>query len=316
MSLKTALLDLPFGGGKGGVNVDPKTLSKTELERLARGYVREIYKYIGPDKDVPAPDVYTTPEIMSWMADEYSNLVMKPTPAVVTGKPLEDGGSQGRDIATAQGGVYVLEEACKRLGIKSGATVAVQGFGNAGATVARLLAEHGYKIVAISDSSGGIHSPDGLDIPSAIKYKAESTSISSLPGSAAISNAKLLELDVDILIPSALSGQIVEENAGKIKAKIILELANGPTTTTADRILFANKQTVVPDILANAGGVTVSYFEWRQNLDHEHWSLDDVLAKLKSKMQQSFDEVYQKSQKLQTDLRTAAYVVALSRIVR
>ena len=314
MTIKTAVTGLPFGGGKGGVAIDPKRLSKKELEELSREYVRAFYKNLGPDTDIPAPDVYTTPEIMGWMLDEYQKLTGKKAPAFITGKPLELGGSKVRDIATALGGVYVLEEAVKKIGLKE-KKVAIQGFGNAGGTMARLLAKRGYPIVAVSDSKGGIYDGKGLDIDEVIKVKEMKGTVMGYAKAKKISNEELLESNCSILIPSALSGVITKENAGKIKAKIVLELANGPTTPEADEILSTRKVLVLPDILANAGGVTVSYFEWVQNKKNESWSEQEVKKKLQEKMISAFEQIWKEFSDGKKSFRTAAYVLALKKIV-
>ncbi len=314
MTIKTAVTDLPFGGGKGGVTVNPKQLSKKELEELSRAYVRAFYKYLGPDTDVPAPDVYTTPEIMGWMLDEYQKLTGKKAPAFITGKPLELGGSKVRDIATALGGVYVLEEAVKKVGLKE-KKVAIQGFGNAGMNMAKLLAERGYIIVAVSDSKGGIYDQKGLDIDELIKVKETKGAVSEYAKGVKISNQELLECNTSILVPSALSGVITEKNAKNIKAKIVLELANGPTTPEADEILSTRKVLVLPDILANAGGVTVSYFEWVQNKKNQSWSEQDVKKKLQEKMISAFQQIWKEFSDDKKSFRTAAYVLALKKIV-
>ncbi len=319
MSIKTAVVDLPLGGGKGGVIVDPKKLSKKELENLSRGYIRAIYKDLGPKKDVPAPDVYTTPEIMAWMADEYSQIVGHLEFGVVTGKPIDFGGSLGRNIATALGGFFVLEKAIKQLEMNlNDCKIAIQGFGNAGMNFAKLILDSGYKskIVAVSDSSGGVYNSNGLDIDKIIQIKKTSGKVQNYKNAKKISNKEILELDVDILVPAALANQITEKNAKNIQAKIILELANGPTAPEADKILLENKQLVIPDILANAGGVTVSYFEMLQNEKNKRWHSEKVSSKLKKIMQKAFNEVYDRSQELKTDMRTAAYVIALERIVK
>ncbi|HLD39588.1 MAG TPA: Glu/Leu/Phe/Val dehydrogenase [Candidatus Nanoarchaeia archaeon] len=314
MTIKTAVTDLPFGGGKGGVTVDPKKLSKKELEELSRAYVRAFYKYLGPDTDIPAPDVYTTAEIMAWMLDEFEKVTGKKAPAFITGKPLELGGSKVRDIATALGGVYVLEEAVKKVGLKD-KTVAIQGFGNAGMNMAKLLAEEGYVIVAVSDSKGGIYDSAGLEIEEVMKSKESKGSVVEYKKARKISNEELLECECSILIPSALSGVITEKNAGKVKAKIVLELANGPTTPEADQILWNKKVLVLPDILANAGGVTVSYFEWVQNKKNQSWSEQEVKKKLQEKMISAFTQIWKEFSDEKKSFRTAAYVLALKKIV-
>ena len=315
MTWKCAVVNIPFGGGKGGVIVDPRKLSDNEIEKLSRGYIRAIKSIIGPHKDIPAPDVYTNSQIMAWMMDEYSKLEGKKVYAMITGKPLDLGGSQGRDSATARGGVYVMEEMRKKLGWDTRNTsVAIQGYGNAGHFAAKLLNGLGYKIVAVSDSRGGIYNPDGLNSEDVFKHKSETNSVRNFPGSKNIDNSELLELDVDVLVPAALENQITHENAEKIKAKVILELANGPTTPEADEILFKNGVVVIPDILANAGGVVVSYFEWVQNLDSNYWSEKDVFEKLKKKMVSAFGNIFELKEKHGIDMRKAAYVSAIARV--
>ncbi len=313
MSLKTATADLPLGGGKGGVTVNPKELSEHELEELSRAYVRAFYPYLGSDKDIPAPDVYTTPQIMGWMLNEYEKITGKKDPGMITGKPFELGGSLVRNIATALGGVYVLEEAIKRLNL-TGKKVVVQGFGNAGMTAAKLLAERGFIIVAVSDSKGGIYSASGLNLAEVIKIKQETKSVTNHTAEK-ISNEQLLALDCDILIPSALENQITVENAANIKAKIILELANGPTSTEADEILHQNNVLVIPDILANAGGVTVSCFEWQQNLANEKWDEVNIKQKLKEKLVTAFNQIWEKYAGNEHDFRTNTYLLAIKKIL-
>ncbi len=312
MTLKTTVADLPLGGGKGGVQVDPKKLTLEELEELSRAYVRAFYKYLGTDKDIPAPDVYTTPQIMGWMLDEYETLVGHTEPGFITGKPLEQGGSLVRDIATALGGVYVLEEAVKKLALK-GNTVAIQGFGNAGMNAAILLSERGFRIVAVSDSQGGIYNSQGLDIAAVVRAKEKTGTVITGSGEK-ISNEELLALDCSILIPSALSNVITAANASRVQAKIVLELANGPTTIEADKILHQRKILVIPDILANAGGVTVSYFEWVQNKAGEHWREPEVKQKLKHRMIAAFSQLWEEYIHGNDDFRTAAYVYALKKL--
>jgi glutamate dehydrogenase/leucine dehydrogenase len=314
MTWKNITAGLPLGGGKGGIIVNPKELSSGELERLSRGYIRAMAKFIGPKVDIPAPDVYTTPQIMAWMMDEYSTMQGYYEPAMITGKPIETGGSLGRGEATAQGGVYTVEEAIKVLGLKS-PTVAIQGFGNAGMTMANLLHKDGYSIVAVSDSRGGIYNESGLDVPALIKHKNSTKSVVGFAGTKEISNEKLLELDVTILVPSALENQITEKNAANIKAKLICELANGPTTAEADDILFKNGTFVIPDILANSGGVTVSYFEWVQNRMGYYWSEEEVKVKLKKKMVEAFNIVHKSSTSHKVDMRTGAYISAIQKMV-
>lgn len=316
MTWKCAVVDIPYGGGKGGVICNPKELSTEELERLARGYIRAIGRFIGPEKDVPAPDVYTTPQIMAWMMDEYSKIVGYNAPGVLTGKPIPLGGSLGRGDATARGAVYTVLEAAKVIGLDlKGATVAVQGYGNAGYFAAKLMEElAGSKIVAVTDSRGGAYSADGIDPEAAFQYKKETGSVSGFTGAKAISNAEILELDVDVLIPAAIENVITEKNAGNIKAKIIAEAANGPTTPEADEILYKAGKYIIPDFLCNAGGVTVSYFEWVQNIGGYYWTLEDVHARLQEKMIRAFHDVHEMAQKNNVDNRTAAYMVSVQRV--
>ncbi len=329
MMIKCAAVNIPMGGGKGGVIVNPKELSEGELERLSRGYIRGIWRNIGSDKDVPAPDVYTTPQIMGWMRDEYEKLVGHEDPGVITGKPLEQGGSEARSYSTAQGGVYVTRELAKKMGLKpEETTVAIQGFGNAGSYMAKILHKLGYKVIAVSDSKGGVHTKDSIDPDKAEDIKNSGgmlgcyclgtvCSLEEMPKEGDcrfVSNEDLLELDVDILIPAALENQITKENAHKIKAKAIVELANGPTTPEADEILKEKGIVVVPDVLANAGGVTVSYFEWDQNVKGEHWTEEDVLQRLEKIMVDSFDEIWETKEKYNIDMRTAAFVKAIERV--
>lgn len=314
MALKCAVVDIPFGGGKGGVTVNVKELSKGELERLTRGYARLVFNIVGPGIDVPAPDVNTTPEIMEWFADEYGKILGKFTPAVITGKPVEKGGSIGRDKATSQGGFFVLEEAVKEYGIDKNGTVVIQGFGNVGSHMARIAFEGGYKVIAVSDAEGGIYDPEGLDVKNLFEKSKGGVINREEISAKTISNKDLLELECDVLIPAAIENQITEENAGSIKAKMILELANGPTTPPADKILQEKNIPVVPDILANAGGVTVSYFEWDQNMKQEKWTLAQVDEKLSKIMKESFVEVLKRAKQYNVDLRTGADVLAVERI--
>ena len=316
MTWKCAVVDIPYGGGKGGVICNPKELSTEELERLARGYIRAIGRFIGPEKDIPAPDVYTTPQIMAWMMDEYSKIVGYNTPGVLTGKPIPLGGSLGRGDATARGAVYTILEASKVIGLDlKGATVAVQGYGNAGYFAAKLMEElAGSKVVAVTDSRGGAYAADGIDPEAAFQYKKETGSVSGFTGAKAITNAEILELDVDVLIPAAIENVITEKNAGNIKAKIIAEAANGPTTPEADEILYKAGKYIIPDFLCNAGGVTVSYFEWVQNIGGYYWTLEDVHARLQEKMIRAFHDVHEMAQKNNVDNRTAAYMVSVQRV--
>jgi glutamate dehydrogenase (NADP+) len=325
MTFKCAVVGLPYGGGKGGVTVNPKKLSRMELERLSRGFIAQIADFIGPETDVPAPDVYTNSMIMGWMMDEYSKITRQRTPAVITGKPVPLGGSLGRDDATGRGAYYCIKELEQKRGWKPDEiTVAVQGFGNAGQHVARLLHADGYKIVAVSDSKGGIYKEAGFDVPSLIHTKNESRVLKAVycEGSVCeaidadnISNEELLELDVDLLLPSALENQITEKNAKDIKAKVIVEVANGPITSEADEILKNQDGIlIVPDILANAGGVTVSYFEWVQNKSGYYWDLETVHERLLEIMSREFNNVYDIMINKEIDMRTAAYVLGLNRI--
>ena len=326
MTFKCAAAGIPYGGSKGGVVVDPKSLSHLELERLSRGYIRSVVDFIGPDRDIPAPDVYTNARIMGWMVDEYSTIQRRHCPAVITGKPLELGGSLGRGEATGRGAYYCVKELEALRGwTPSQIRVAVQGFGNAGQHVAALLHEDGYKVVAVSDSKGAIYSSDGLDIPSVRKVKNESRvlnaaycqgSICELVAADRITNAELLELDVDLLIPAALENQITRENAARVRAPTIVEVANGPVTSEADAILQEKGLTLVPDILANSGGVTVSYFEWVQNKAGYYWTLDEVRRRLQQIISREFQATYALALERKTDLRTATYARALERITR
>jgi len=315
MTWKCAVVGIPYGGGKGGVIVDPKKLSRRELEGLTRRFATEIEVLIGPERDIPAPDVNTNAQTMAWIMDTYSMHVGYTVPGVVTGKPISLGGSEGRNEATARGAVFCIEEACKHLKMPlKGARVAVQGFGNAGSIAARLISDLGAVVVAVSDSSGGISAPAGLDVSRVIAWKAEHGTVVGFPGSQDVSNAQLLELDCDILIPAALENQISAANAGRIKAKIVAEAANGPTTPDADEILHANGVFLIPDILCNAGGVTVSYFEWVQDLNRDHWSEDVVNDKLREIMVRSFDETLAMSEKETVHMRMAAYLLAVDRV--
>lgn len=313
MMWKCTVVDVPFGGAKGGVICDPKKMSQGELEKLSRGYILMLHKLIGPQNDVPAPDVYTNPQVMGWMMDEYSRIKGENIFGMITGKPLSIGGSQVRDIATALGGVFVLEEAINKLGIKN-PTIAVQGFGNAGSEVAKLLHKKGFKIAAVSDSKSGIYSQNGLDVNAVIAHKQKTGSLHGFSGAEEITNEKLLELNVDILVPAALAHAITEKNANNVKAKIVLELANGPTTTEADEILFRKGTIVIPDILANSGGVCVSYFEWVQNNAGFYWSSEEVTEKLKAKMTTAFNGAYNASQKSKVNMRDGAYIYAIGKM--
>ena len=314
MAIKCAVANIPYGGGKGGVEVDPKQLSKSELERLSRSFIRSIADAIGPDKDIPAPDVNTTPEIMDWMEDEYSKITGDTSGAVITGKSVANGGHEGREDATARGGFFVFQEAAKAFGIPANATAAIQGFGNAGWFMAKFLHEAGYKVVAVSDSKGGIYDEKGLDVDSVKQFKDSGKSVEDYGKGSKVSNQALLELPVDVLVPAALENQITEQNAPRIKAKVILELANGPTTPQAEEILSKRGITVIPDVLANAGGVTGSYFEWKQNKERAKWSLEKYRGELEKTMRTEFNEVLRFSKEHECIMRTAAYALALQRI--
>ncbi len=324
MMFKCALLNLPFGGAKGGVCVNPKELSNTELERLSRGYISAIADFIGINKDIPAPDVYTNETVMGWMVDEYSKIKREICLGVVTGKPIIMGGSQGRDTATATGAFHVINTILSKFEQKpSETTIAIQGFGNAGAEIAQLLFNAGYSVVAVSDSQGGIYSEQGLDIPSVREYKNNhkaikgvycKKSVCNIVDHQVISNEDLLTLDVDVLIPAALEKQITEENADHVKAKFIFEVANGPITSSADLILEDKQIYVVPDILVNAGGVTVSYLEWVQNRSGFYWTLEDVEKHLEHSMKTATEETWQVAQKYQVSMRTGAYIHSLNRL--
>lgn len=308
MTIKTAVVGIPLGGGKGGVTFNPKNYSMGELERVMRGWTRAMGGVIGPQIDVPAPDVNTTPQHMAWLADEFGHL------AVTTGKPVDQGGSEGRGTATAMGGVYVLESVLAAKQITDLKTVAVEGFGNAGSIFANLAHARGYKVVAVSDSRGAIYNPEGLDIPALEAHKKATGAVQGFAGGQDISGDALFEVEVDIFVPAALDGSITKERATKLNAKIVLELANGPITADADQVLNERGVIVIPDILANAGGVTVSYFEWEQNLKNEHWSAEEVDAKLKEIMTASALAVVAQSEESSVELRTAAYVIAVKRL--
>ncbi|MFP3130662.1 MAG: Glu/Leu/Phe/Val dehydrogenase [Nitrososphaeria archaeon] len=316
MTWKTAVLDLPLGGAKGGIICDPKTLSPGEVERLTRRYAYAISGIIGPYEDVPAPDVYTGPQHMAWIMDTYSVLKGHLEPGVITGKPIEIGGSLGRNDSTSRGVAIVVAEAAKNLNINvKGATVAIQGFGNVGSNAAIIMAkEYGMKIVAVSDSKGGIYNKNGLNVDKVLAEKEKSGTVTTYKDAEKITNDEVLTLDVDVLVPAALEQVITKDNAGKIKAKIIGEGANGPTTPEADEILYQKGTVVIPDILANSGGVTVSYFEWVQDLERLQWSLEQVNKMLEQKMVKAFNDVYEASKKYKTDMRTAALTVAVSRV--
>jgi glutamate dehydrogenase (NAD(P)+) len=315
MTWKCAVVGIPYGGGKGGVIVDPKKLSQKELEGLTRRFTTEISVLIGPERDIPAPDVNTNAQTMAWIMDTYSMHVGYTVPGVVTGKPIALGGSEGRNEATARGAVYCIVQAAAHLGMDlTRSTVSVQGFGNAGSIAARLIRDEGSTVVAVSDSTGGIHNPAGLDVDRVIAWKKEHGTVQGFPGSSDVTNAEVLEVECDILIPAALENQITTRNAANIKAKVLAEAANGPTTPEADVILYDRGVFLIPDILCNAGGVTVSYFEWVQDLNRDQWSEVTVNAKLKEIMDRSFGETLRMAQREEVNMRTAAYLLAVQRV--
>ena len=315
MTWKCAIVNIPFGGAKGGIVCDPHRLSKNELERLTRRYAYEISPIIGPDKDIPAPDVYTDSQTMAWIMDTYSMTHGASSPGVVTGKPTFLGGSFGRNEATARGCLFVIRSACETLGIElKGATVAIQGFGNAGSIAAELLSQNAAVIIAVGDTHGNILNPSGLDIPALLEYKAKTGSVSGFPNSEPITGEALLGLPCDILVPAALENQITLENVDLIKARIIAEAANGPTTPDSDEVLHHRGVMVIPDVLANAGGVTVSYFEWVQDLQELFWDEDDVNRRLERVMVKSFNDVLAMAKKHDVDMRTGAYILAIDRV--
>ena len=322
MTWKCSVVGIPYGGGKGGIIVDVRELSKGELERLSRGYVQALRDFIGPKKDIPAPDVNTDPQIMAWMMDEFSRMYGYNVPGVVTGKPIEVGGTRGRKFSTSQGGVYVFEKIVEKLELDpKKLKIAIQGFGNVGYFAADILCALGYNVVAVSDSKGGIILEDGkekaLNVKEVLKYKEATGSVVGYPGTRKITNEELLELDVDVLMPSALENVITEKNADRIKAKLIVEMANGPITPEADKILEKKGVTVVPDILANAGGVIVSYFEWVQNLQNYYWSENENIGRLKEIIENAFDEVWGKKCCTENcSLRLAAYALAVERVAK
>ncbi len=315
MTWKCAVVGLPYGGAKGGVACNPKTMSQGELERLTRRYVSLIFEYLGPHRDVPAPDVYTNAQTMAWIMDTYSQLKGYSVPESVTGKPVEIGGSEGRACATAQGVALCAREAAKNLKLKlKNATVAVQGYGSVGYNAASILQDMGCKIVAVSDTAGGIYCPDGLNPASVYVHKSKSGSVVNYKNCTNITNEELLHAKCDILVPAAIENQIHKDNVDEIKAKIVVEGANGPTTPEADKALFERGVRLVPDILANSGGVTVSYFEWVQNLTREHWTLDEVNRKLEDKMVKAFHDVYKLSRQEKSNMRTAALMLGVGRV--
>ncbi len=317
MTLKCAVAGIPYGGGKGGVVVDPAKLSLPELERLSRGYIKAIARYIGPEIDIPAPDVNTTPQIMAWMVDEYEKIIGKKCPGVITGKPVELGGSLGRSYSTSLGGAFILREyfAQKKKDLK-GATVAIQGFGNVGGNLATILHQWGAKVVAVSGSKGGIYDSKGLDVVKVNEHNEKTGAVTKFPGAKEVSNEDLLELGVDVLVPAALENQITTKNASKIKAPVILEMANGPVSPDADELLNKQKIDVIPDILANAGGVVVSYFEWVQNCSNHYWKEDRVNAELEEVMTTAFKSVWTTALEQKTHLRQAAYILAVNKVLK
>ncbi len=315
MTWKCAVVGIPYGGGKGGVIVDPKKLSMKELEALTRRFTTEIEVLIGPERDIPAPDVNTNAQVMAWMMDTYSMHQGYTVPGVVTGKPISLGGSEGRNEATGRGTVFCIVEAARNLNIDlRRSRVAIQGFGNAGSIAARLIAEEGATVVAVSDSTGGIHNPKGLDVARVVQWKKEHGTVQGFPGSADVTNAAVLEVDCDILIPAALENQITSRNVGNVKARLVAEAANGPTTPEADIELFRRGVSMIPDILCNAGGVTVSYFEWVQDLNRDHWSEAVVNEKLRGIMVRAFGETLTLAERDKCDMRTAAYLLAVQRV--
>ena len=319
MTFKCAVMNLPYGGGKGAIQVDPRQLSKAELERLSRAYIQAFARVIGPDRDIPAPDVYTNSMIMGWMADEYSQIVGQSSPAVITGKPIALGGSLGRNDATARGGFYLVRHLAQDLGLSATLRVAVQGFGNAGQFMATLMAGDGHKIVAVSDSAGAVYCADGLDLELLLAAKADGKSVVSTigqKGHQAMTPAELVAADCDVLVPSAMENMIHKDNAASIRAKVVVELANGPVTAEADDILAAKQVVVLPDILANAGGVTVSYFEWVQNRQGYYWTLEEIHQRLQTIMEREGRAIWNQARERGVTLRTAAYVHALMRLAQ
>jgi len=315
MTFKTAVVNLPYGGGKGGIIVNPKELSRNELERLSRGYIRAISNIVGPQLDIPAPDVNTNAQIMGWMMDEYNQLVGYNNPGVITGKPVTMFGSLGRNEATGRGVVFTIVEAARKFNIDlSKATAAVQGFGNAGTVTAKLLSELGVTVIAVSDSKSAVYNPQGLDVDGIIQFKKETGAVSGFPGTREITNEELLTISCDILVPAAMENQITREIAENIKARIVAEAANGPTTPGGNEVLNKRGIFVIPDILCNAGGVTVSYFEWVQNLMHYYWTEEEVNQRLETKMVASFEDVFRMHREYEVDMRSAAYMVAVKRL--
>ena len=315
MTWKCAIADIPFGGAKGGVCVDTKKMSKHELERITRRYVSLIFEYLGPHRDIPAPDMYTDAQTMAWIMDTYSQLTGYSIPESVTGKPVEIGGSWGRTEATGRGVIHCVKQAAQNNGLKlKNATVAIQGFGNVGYHAAAAAQEEGCKIIAVSDSTGGIYCQDGLNPPDVLAHKEKTLSVQNYKGCRNITNEELLELPCDVLIPAAMENQITRQNADKIKAKMVAEAANGPTTPDADKILYEKEICLIPDILANSGGVTVSYFEWVQNLTREQWPLEKVNRRLEAKMTKAFNDVVAIVEKEESDMRTGALMLGVGRV--
>lgn len=312
MTIKTAVVDIPLGGGKGGVIVDTKSMSQGEIERLTRAFARSLADVIGQDKDIPAPDVYTNGQIMRWIVEEYQSATGKKEMGVVTGKPLDFGGSKGRETATGYGGYYILENAAGTIGLGDNWTVAIQGTGNVGTFMAKKLFENGHKVVALADSKSIIHNTNGIDVNAALEHKKNTGSLSGFAKD--ISLDDFFALEVDVMVPAALENQITAKNADSIKAKVIVELANGPTTPEADAILDQKNIPVIPDVLANSGGVLVSYFEWLQNKEDKYWTEEDVDAKLREKMKIAWQKTWDAAQKYQTNLRTGAFISALEKI--
>ncbi len=317
MTFKCAVVGLPYGGGKGAIKCNPKEMSPAELERLSRGFIRQIAQIVGPEKDIPAPDVYTNPQIMAWMVDEFSVIRQYNSFGLMTGKPLIIGGSKGRNTATARGCAFTVREAAAKLGLDlAQSTTVIQGFGNAGSFAGVFMQEMGSKIIAVSDSRGAAYNPAGMDVQALIKFKAETGSVKGFPGSADLSTDELLNLECDILIPAALENQITSRNAAGVRAKIIGEAANGPTTPEADEILYQKGVLVLPDILASAGGVTVSYFEWVQNLQNFYWTAEEVDQRLERMMVDAFENVYTMAKRKQVKMRDAAYLVAIDKVAQ
>ena len=315
MTWKTAIINIPFGGAKGGVNCDIKKLSQNELEKISKSYMSKIDLIIGPYRDIPAPDMNTNAQVMAWMMSEYGKKHGY-SPAIVTGKPIPLGGSLGREEATGRGCVYVTVEACKEFGIDiKNSTCVVQGFGNVGSNAAKFMAEEGSKVIAVSDVQGGIYNPAGFDVPALIKYRNECGTVLGFPGSEKISNDDLLELECDVLIPAALEGVIYYENASRLKTRLIVEAANAPTSIKADEILRERGIPVVPDVLANSGGVIVSYFEWVQNLQQFTWDLEEINGKLKRRINKGYEDVSRHARENNLTLRTSAFVLAIQRVI-